>query len=181
MTTFNTMQLVKRRFFAMRNGAIADSLRRLGAPYRIIFGLNLPQITEIAAEFPHTPDLARALWANKTTRESMLLAPMLFPPEAMTPDEAARWIQEAPTPEIIDVLCLKLLRRLPFATDLIDAFALSAIDLHRYAALRLTFNRLADNPARALDLALNEAQRKCPMTASLARMLAEEASLLTDA
>lgn len=53
-TTFNKMQLLKRRFFAMRNGAVADSLRRQGADYRIIFGLNLPQLVDIAREFGPT-------------------------------------------------------------------------------------------------------------------------------
>ena len=35
----NEMQIVKRHFFAMRNGIIADTLRRAGSPYHIIFGL----------------------------------------------------------------------------------------------------------------------------------------------
>ncbi len=39
---------IKQRLYAMRNGVIADSLRNAGSPYRSIFGLNLPQLTEIA-------------------------------------------------------------------------------------------------------------------------------------
>ena len=31
MTEFNEMQTLKRRLFAMRNGAIADNMRRQGA------------------------------------------------------------------------------------------------------------------------------------------------------
>ncbi len=61
---YNDMQTIKRRFFAMRNGIIADVLRRGGSPFRIIFGLNLPQIVEIAAENEASADLARRLWAN---------------------------------------------------------------------------------------------------------------------
>ena len=52
---YNQMQIIKRRFFAMRNGIIADTLRKAGLDYRMIFGLNLPQITDIAADLPHTP------------------------------------------------------------------------------------------------------------------------------
>ena len=81
MTQFNDMQVVKRRFFAMRNGAVADNMRKLGANYRIIFGLNLPQIVEIANETPHDEVLAEALWQIKSTRESQLLAPMIYPRE----------------------------------------------------------------------------------------------------
>ena len=53
-TSFNEMQTVKRHFFALRNGVIADALRRAGSPFRIIFGLNLPQIAEIAMKTPHS-------------------------------------------------------------------------------------------------------------------------------
>ena len=60
-TSFNDMQTVKRAFFAMRNGVIADTLRRAGSPFKIIFGLNLPQISEIAARTPHTAGLAERL------------------------------------------------------------------------------------------------------------------------
>ena len=53
---YGPMQTVKRRFFAMRNGVIADVLRKGGSPFRTIFGLNLPQIAEIAADTGKLPD-----------------------------------------------------------------------------------------------------------------------------
>ncbi len=64
------MQQIKRRFFAMRNGVVADMLRRAGSPFHIIFGLNLPQIVEIASEIPETQReaMADALWQNRSTR-----------------------------------------------------------------------------------------------------------------
>ena len=58
MAEYNRMQIIKRRFFAMRNGIIADTLRKAGLDYRMIFGLNLPQVVEIAGEQPHEPALA---------------------------------------------------------------------------------------------------------------------------
>ena len=45
---FSDFQNVKRRFFALRNGIIADTLRRAGDPHTIIFGLTLPQLREVA-------------------------------------------------------------------------------------------------------------------------------------
>ena len=36
---FGDMQNVKRRMFALRNGVVAEALRRGGCPYRIVFGL----------------------------------------------------------------------------------------------------------------------------------------------
>ncbi|MDE6370251.1 MAG: hypothetical protein K2K92_02035, partial [Duncaniella sp.] len=79
MPEYSPIQTIKRRFFAMRNGVIADTLRKAGLPYRIIFGLNLPQIAEIAEETGADEALARQLWADTGTRESMMLAPMIFP------------------------------------------------------------------------------------------------------
>ncbi len=104
MPEYNRMQIIKRRFFAMRNGIIADTLRKAGLEYKIIFGLNLPQITEIAAEQPHEADLAEELWADRRTRESLMLAPMLYPAADMDSATAARWIRTAPTTEVADVL-----------------------------------------------------------------------------
>lgn len=65
MTEFSKMQRLKRRFFAMRNGITADALRRVGQPFRVIFGLNMPQLREIAGEFGPDEELARELWANR--------------------------------------------------------------------------------------------------------------------
>ena len=91
MTTFNEMQTVKRHFFALRNGIVADTYRKAGSNFRIIFGLNLPQIVEIAKQTPRSTALADALWHNTTTRESMLLAPMIYPREEFTQELARQW------------------------------------------------------------------------------------------
>ena len=106
-TQFNPMQALKRRFFAMRNGVIADTLRRAGSPFHIIFGLNLPQIVEIATEVPaaDAPALAEALWANRGTRESMLIAPMLMPRDSVDAARAERMMREAPCAEVADAIC----------------------------------------------------------------------------
>ena len=87
-TSFNEMQTVKRHFFAMRNGIIADTLRRAGSPFKIIFGLNLPQLMDIAESTPHSAELATRLWNNSSTRESMLLAPMIYPRDKFDADTA---------------------------------------------------------------------------------------------
>lgn len=136
------MQIIKRRFFAMRNGIIADTLRKAGLDYRMIFGLNLPQITEIAADQPKEAALAEELWADRRTRESMLLAPMLYPAAGMDADTATRWMSEVPTTEVADVLCLKLLRHIRGALDTAISAMTSDAPMMRYTALRLMLNLL---------------------------------------
>ena len=178
-TSFNDMQTVKRRFFAMRNGVIADTLRRAGSPFSIIFGLNLPQISEIAAETPHTRDLAERLWANSTTRESMMIAPMLVDACEFSIDDARRWISGVKAAEIADVLCLKLLRRTPYAFELAESLLASDEKMTRYTGLRLIMNLVGTDPARALACARDaEKTESEPSTLFLARQIIDEAEYL---
>lgn len=180
MTDFNLMQRVKRDLYAMRNGAIADRLRRLGSPHRIIFGLNLPQLTEIASRYARDPALAEELWANTSTRESMLLAPIIYPAEDMTMETALRWIDTIPSAEVADILCHRLLRKLDFAPALVDALARSPHDIDRYTALRLAFNLLPSRPDVARSLAEAELSSGTPLTASICRALIDEINFLME-
>lgn len=168
------MQEVKRRFFAMRNGAVADSLRRQGAPYRIIFGLNLPQIVEIARDFAPDNDLALQLRDNTATRESMLLAPMLYDRADADRELAVDWLTHAPTTEVIDVACLKLFRYLPDAPAVVDALEAVGTPLARYASLRLGANILPAHIDRVEQIAQAEADRRDPLTATAARMILDD-------
>ena len=176
-TQFNPMQALKRRFFAMRNGVIADTLRRAGSPFHVIFGLNLPQIVEIAAEVPadDAPALAEALWANNGTRESMLIAPMLMPRDTVDAARAERMMREAPCAEVADVLCHRLLRHLPFAAELAASLAADPGDNVRYAALRLMFNIAASHPDQAIAMARAELGRDCARNRAIAQGLLDEA------
>lgn len=178
MTDFNDMQSIKRRMFAMRNGALADSLRKLGAPYRIIFGVNIPQLVEISRDFPANKVLAQRLWENVSTRESLLIAPMIYPSDAMTKEDAMRWIQQVPTAEVADILCHRLLRKLSFANGLVAQYADSDNEMLRYVALRLQFNLLPNYMDDARLRAEKELDRNAPLTASLARALLEEVEYL---
>lgn len=186
MEKFNTIQLVKRRFFALRNGIVADALRRSGLDYKMIFGLNLPQIAEVAAQFGPDAALADELRADRRTRESMMLAPMLCPVETLTPEAASEWLTFAPTAEVADTVCHRLLRRYPQARSL----ALDHLDdpepMSRYAALRLLFNLVTAGSLSRPELlhtaarARAEAARHEPLTAPICRALVEEIEFMTE-
>jgi 3-methyladenine DNA glycosylase AlkD len=178
---FDEMQNVKRRFFALRNGVIADVLRKAGSPYRIIFGLNLPQLTDVAHTVGINNDLGRRLWANSTTRESRLLAPMVFDASTFAIDDARQLIRELISVEEADILCLKLLKRLDYHDRLIDEFHDSDRDMERYCALRLTANFLNSNPAFALDIATAELERANHLTLPLARQIKSDAEFFLSA
>lgn len=128
---------LKQRFFALRNGMLADALRKQCAdPHRLIFGLNLPQLKSIAAETGTDPDLAAELWADRGCRESRLLAPMV-----MERGEAAlAWLGEVQSVEEADVVCHSLLRHCPGAAGAARRALASADPVVRYCALRLIAN-----------------------------------------
>lgn len=180
MTEFNRMQTVKRKFFALRNGAVADALRKGGASYRIIFGLLLPQIADVARETGYDEELAEKLWANKTTRESLLLAPMLVDPQCIGFDRGKKMALEAPTAEVADVLCHRLLRRMP------DAFALAAeltdeeSSMGRYCAMRILWPFVYSDPERIKPLAEKELARNDSLTLQPARQILDEIAALEE-
>lgn len=175
MTDFSRLQQVKRRFFAMRNGVIADTYRKAGSPHHIIFGLVLPQLVEIASEFSHDPELARQLWNNRSTRESMLLAPMLLRPEDITVDSALEMINQSPAAETVDILCHRLLRHTPFSLDIaIKASDPELTPICRYAAMRLLWHKIYSDAATVRQLAERELATGEPLTSLPARQILDE-------
>ncbi len=138
---------VKQRFFAFRNGLLADLLRQQRAStHRTIFGLNVPQLREIAAEAGTDPALAELLWADADVRESRLLAPMVAAPTA----EAFTWMNGVQTAEEADLLCHSLLRRCPGALDAAKARLSSPEPTVQYCAVRLLMNlAMTSEQARA--------------------------------
>lgn len=164
----------KRRFMAMRNGIVADTLRSSGLPYRIIFGLNLPQLAEIANDIGPDRELAEALWANVTTRESLMLAPMIFPASDLSFETAASMLEASPSIEVTDILVHSLLRKQPFARDLILNYASHPTDMLRYGAMRLLAATWRNNPDGAKELAQAEASRQCAMTRIVAMNILDD-------
>ena len=167
---------VKQRLYAMRNGIVADSLRKAGCPHRMIFGVNLPQLVGVASEFEPSAALADELWADKSLRESRLTAAMLYPVEELDRKRAGEMINDIMWQEEADILCFKLLRKTDFAAQLAADLCESEFPLKRYAGLRLWFNIVGKHPSEALAAAENELKRSEPI--ALASMLSEEAQFL---
>ena len=133
------MSAIRKEFFAMRNGMIADTLRKGGLEQKYIFGLQLPQIKDIAGRFrpEDTEDsrsLARALWSDRECREARLLACHLMPHEMMTIEEATEWAEGSTTREESDILTFRLIRYLPYAKEIAEALASKGTPLHEYTA-----------------------------------------------
>lgn len=107
---------IKQLFFTFRNGVVADVFRQANAPYKTIFGLQVPQLGEIARGVDGTPEekdsLAACLWEDSGVRESRLLACWLFNPATTDAARAAALAEQCATREEADILCWRLLRRM---------------------------------------------------------------------
>lgn len=136
------MKDIKHKFFTYRNGAMADSLRRYGMPHKVIFGLNVPQIADIARGIDASEDLADKLWADSEVRESRLLACYLFSPEQTSFKKALRLAMEVRTQEEADMLTFRLLKRLPFSKELLTELKTSHLDSSRMTIQALTTHLL---------------------------------------
>ncbi len=175
-----TIKHIKQQFFVYRNGIVADNLRRAGDAHPVIFGLNIPQLQIIAKEVGTNKEVAIDLWTNSSSRESRMIAPMVYPPEEMQFEDACNWINSIENTEIADNLCHKLLRRLPFAESLVMEYYDKTQDILRYTSLRLAMNLLIigrlSNTKAINNLAQKEIGRNVKMTYLLAKDLLEETS-----
>lgn len=129
---------IQQQFFAYRNGILADQLRSAGCPCSVIFGLNVPQLAAIARQYESSTELADALWGKKNDREARLLACYLFPKSEVDADKARALIADVQTPEEADMLCFRLLKHLPFASELAAETATSDNQLTAYLSRSLS-------------------------------------------
>lgn len=136
------LQEIKKEFMAYRNGIVADTLRKAGMPYKVIFGLNVPQLGEIARKVTEDEReaLAEALWTDTEVRESRLLACWLFNPDCISNEKAMEMMDSVRTREEADILAFRLLRRLADAAKLAEAVPSEATDLQAYAREALRRN-----------------------------------------
>ncbi|MDE5774173.1 MAG: DNA alkylation repair protein [Muribaculaceae bacterium] len=115
----DAIRLVKSEFMVYRNGVVADILRQSGMPYKVIFGLQLPQISEIASRLKsklpslQISELARELWNDTNVRESRLLACKLMSSEKMESKTVLRMCREVQTQEEADFIVFTLLKDNP--------------------------------------------------------------------
>lgn len=125
---------VRHSFMIYRNGAVADTLRQAGWPHRLIYGLNVPQLKEIAAALQDgAPALAETLWRDRDCRESRLLACHLLP-HSLNTSEALGLCRDLLTREEADMLAFRCLRHNPDAAAIEAALSADDSPMMQYAA-----------------------------------------------
>ena len=154
---------LRKAFFAHRNGVVADALRAAGDPHPFIMGCQLTDIVAIIANYAPDATLAQTLWDDSDHRECRMAATMLYPPESMPMDIALEWCHSVETAEMADVLCHRLLRKLPYASTLVKQLMADDAVLVRYTAFRLLLNLLLMgkvNPTAAMRRQIEEEQAR---------------------
>lgn len=108
---------IKREFFSLRNGVIADSLRKLYPPKTIIYGLNVPQFMEMSKRYPQNIDLGLELWEDANCRDSRLFSFYILSPTEINKDLAKEMIKNVRSIEEAEFLAFRILRHLPFSQE----------------------------------------------------------------
>lgn len=117
------IQIIKHQFLAFRNGIISDTLRKAGSPFEIIFGLQLPQLKDIAKEIGKDRALGLELWADSKVREARILALLILPPDSISLDDALRMASDIRSREEADLLPFLLLRHTPHIPALLSSIS----------------------------------------------------------
>ena len=149
METQEALRGIRKEFFAFRNGIVADKLRKAGDPHSVIMGCLLVDVQAIAqrtreavTDKEQLAAIASELWADTKSRECRIAAPMLYPADEMSLEQALQWCQTVETVEIADNLCHKLLRHIPEADTLFRQLIANEKPLAKYTGYRLLLNLL---------------------------------------
>lgn len=97
----NTVKKIKQGFSLQMNGVASRSMREKGVQGYLNWGLQLPALKNIAAEYDKDFDLAIALW-KENVRECKILATLLMPAEKMDSDLISVWMEQTQTQEIAE-------------------------------------------------------------------------------
>jgi 3-methyladenine DNA glycosylase AlkD len=132
----DTIREIKGKFRLFMNGVLSQSLREKGLQYRLIFGIELPRLREIATGYEPNHELAQALW-KEDIRECKILAAYLQPVESFYPEIADIWVEQIHNSELADYVCMALFRRLPYASQKAFQWMASENRMEAYTGFRL--------------------------------------------
>ncbi len=118
MSQTDTLTHIRDDLRAAMNGVAAQTIRQSGMAYRLVYGVELPRLRDIAAAY--TPDrrLAQQMW-DEDVRELRMLAIMLYPRDEFGTDIADLWLDgiRQEQSELAGLLCMDLIAAQPYAAE----------------------------------------------------------------
>lgn len=145
---------IKKELRAAMNGILSAKMREAGAPYKLIFGVELPRLQSIASEFHPSRMLAQELW-NENIRECKLLATMLMPPLEFLPEMADIWVDEISTAEVAQVFSMQLLCKESWCATVAFEWIASPVPMRQLCGF-LCIARLLQQGAQLQDRSIEE-------------------------
>ena len=115
--THEKLKEIKQSFRLLMNGVASHSMRQKGVEYKINWGVPVPELQQMAAEYGKDYDLAIELW-KEDIRECQVLATLIMPAERMDNDLVDVWMERVRTQEMAELLAFHLLQHLRFAPSL---------------------------------------------------------------
>lgn len=113
----DTLKQIKRSFHTRMNGVASQSMRQKGLDYKVNWGVALPHLREMAAEYQPSYSLAVELW-KENIRECKILATMLMPPAEMSEQLVELWIEQTKSQEIAEMAVFNLYQHLDYAPQM---------------------------------------------------------------
>lgn len=113
----DTLKQIKRSFHTRMNGVASQSIRQKGLDYKVNWGVALPHLREMAAEYQPSYSLAVELW-KENIRECKILATMLMPPAEMPEQLVELWMEQTKSQEIAEMAVFNLYQHLDYAPQM---------------------------------------------------------------
>ena len=127
---------IKTQFRLAMNGVASTQMREQGLVYKLNFGIELPRLRSIAAEYEPNHELAQELW-KENIRESKILAGMLMPVDRFFSEIADIWVEQIPTQEIAELTVMNLFVRLPYASSAAFRWVADTREIYQVCGLLL--------------------------------------------
>lgn len=154
MSTQQIINDIKKELHANMNGIASAYMRQNGPAYRLNWGIELPRLKAIAAEFEPNHRVAQRLW-QEDVRESRILATLLMPAEDFDAEICQLWAEQIPNAEIAQMTVMNLFARLPYAADMAFRWLASDREMLQLCGLLLV-TRLLINGSGITEQAKNE-------------------------
>jgi 3-methyladenine DNA glycosylase AlkD len=123
----NDQYTLERILSFFEENADVDSTKgmaKVGIKTSKVYGLRIPQLSQLAKKIGKNSELAKQLW-EIDTRETRILACMIENPKTVTEKQIDSWVADFDYWEICDQCIMKLIEKTPFAhkkiLDWIDA------------------------------------------------------------
>ena len=158
MTTQDRVKEIKQSFRLLMNGVSSQSMREKGLDYHLIWGVSIPHLQEMAAEYGKDYDLSIALWKDDV-RECKILAAMMMPAEKMAAEVAEIWMEQIRSQEMAEICALYVFQYLEDAPVLAFRWIASESDLRQitgYHVLARLFSRGLEPDERGINELLDQ-------------------------